>query len=477
VEIDEVAARLVRRYWTVVMLCVLVPIAAVSLVTLRQPPLYAADARIITSSVVPSSSAESAGIVSQVQGIATSRSVAAAALLRAGASRNLTDFINNNISVTGLGSSQVVDLTVTDGNPQVARTVAGALASEVTSSVNRVGQSGLKAALIAIDDQIVKLSQERAALAQRLVLHGANQQLQAKLAGLDEVIANFTGDRGRLLIEASTQGLATVIDAPAHNVRPESKALPQKLGLAGLLGLVAGILIASLVETIRPTVPGAQRVGQRLGAPLLGQLSAEGRRGVRTADLEQLALRVRLAAAHLDVSTVVVTDLSDGGRLDDMCHTLQRALPRDPATGRDPFTGALSPDIVATGSSNGTATEPAGTATARPATLLKNHSPAAGPPPLRIYPLGRMNAVAGTGPGQVGLLVLAAPVTKASDVAELADLATSSGWPVLGVAAVPRRARRMPGGSWRTRQDPPVPPPPAGNAEQPLDSHSDRESR
>lgn len=465
-EIDEVAARLVRRYWAVVVLCIAVPLGAVGMITLRQPPMYAADARIITSSVVPGSSSESAGIVSQVQGIATSRSVAAEALFKAGASRNLTDFINNNISVTGLGSSQVVDLTVTDRNPQVARQVTAVLASEITSSLNRVGQSGLNAALKAIDDQIVRLSQERATLAQQLVRHRASQQLQAKLAGLDEVLANFTGDRGRLLIQASTQGLAAVIDAPARVVQPESKALPQKLGLVALLGLVAGILIAALVETIRPTIPGAQRVGQRLGAPLLGQLSAEGRRGVRTADLERLALRIRLAAAHLDVSSVVVADIGNGGRLDDLCHTLQRALPRDPVGGRDPVTGVLAPGIVATG--NGTLTsEPTGTAAARPGTLLRSHNLAAGPPPLRIYPLGRMSAVAGTGPGQVGLLVLAGPVSRVSDVAELTDLATSSGWPVIGVAAVPRRSRRARDGIGPLRSAAPSEPAPAGNAEHP----------
>lgn len=45
-EIDEVAARLVRRYWAVVVLCIAVPLGAVGMITLRQPPMYAADVRI-----------------------------------------------------------------------------------------------------------------------------------------------------------------------------------------------------------------------------------------------------------------------------------------------------------------------------------------------------------------------------------------------------------------------------------------------
>ena len=115
------------------------------------------------------------------------------------------------------------------------------------------------------------------------------------------MIANFTGDRSRLLIQAGTLGLATVIDQPALPARPESKAAVQKLGLAGLLGLVAGILIASIAETVRPTVPGARRVSRRLGVPALGQLSGADMNGARTPALGELALRFRLAAAHADL--------------------------------------------------------------------------------------------------------------------------------------------------------------------------------
>jgi uncharacterized protein involved in exopolysaccharide biosynthesis len=122
--------------------------------------------------------------------------------------------------------------------------VARALATAATDSLNHVGQSGLESALKAIDDQIVKLSQQRATLAQQLTQEPRNQQLQAKLAGLDEVIANFTGDRGRILIQASTQGLAGVIDAPARPAHPVPSALPQKLGLAAPLGVVAAIRCA-----------------------------------------------------------------------------------------------------------------------------------------------------------------------------------------------------------------------------------------
>jgi hypothetical protein len=95
--------------------------------------------------------------------------------------------------------------------------------------------------------------------------------------------------------------------------RPQSTASAQKLGLAALLGLVAGILIVSVAEILRPTVPGARRVSRRLGVPMLGQLGKEDLTGTRTAAVGELALRLRLVTAHADLRTIALVDV-DGKR-------------------------------------------------------------------------------------------------------------------------------------------------------------------
>ena len=96
----------------------------------------------------------------------------------------------------------------------------------------------------------------------------------------------------------------------------ESKALPQKLGLAGLLGLVVGILLAAIAEMIRPTLPGSQRVSRRLDVPMLGRLIDPELRAQHEPDFASLALRVRLAASHADVSTVALVDVDVDGERD-----------------------------------------------------------------------------------------------------------------------------------------------------------------
>jgi capsular polysaccharide biosynthesis protein len=438
VEIDEVAARLLRQYWALMLLCIALPLLVIGVTVAKQPSMYAASARIVSGSTVPASTAQADAIVSQIQGIATGRTAAAKALRAAGVTRNLNDFVAGNISVSGLGGSQVVDLTVTDRNPRVAATVARVLATEVVASMNNVGQGGLSAALKAIDQEIVRLSEQHGVAAAQATAEPGNQELQAKLAGLDQVIANFSGDRSRLLIQASTQGLATVIDEPAVPPQPESNALTQKLGLAGLLGLVAGILIASIAETIRPTVPGARRVSRRLGAPTLGQLRSADMHGEHTPDLENLALRLRLAATHADVSTVTLVDVNGEQDLADLAYGLERSLEASDAV------AALAGTA---GGSNHQGSLGGGPALDA-AVLVKGGQLTAENQALHVYPMAQMKHPAGM--GRVGMLVVSGPVARVSRIMALDDLVMSSGWPIIGVVGVPpvrrdlvrRRGRR-----------------------------------
>lgn len=441
VEIDEVAARLLRQYWAVLVVCVVLPLIAISYLTAKQPAVYAASARIITGNEVPQTSAAADAVANQVQAIATGRSAVTLALQAAGAKRNLSSFTGNDIAVSGLGSSQVIDLTVTDRSPQVAQQVARVLSDEVVTSINNVGQSGLRAALAANDHEIVRLSQERADLATKAAAAPQNQQLQAELAGIDEVIANFTGDRSRLLIQAGTLGLATVIDEPALPARPESKASAQKLGLAALLGLAAGILIVSVAEILRPTVPGARRVSRRLGVPTLGQLSAEDLTGAGTPAVREMALRLRLVAAHTGLRSIALVDVDGKRDLGPLAAALTksvRSAAADGALGHPGLDGGSTGHQQWTGPGAGASAGPGPGLLVQPRALATDHAT------LHIYPLTQMKRVAET--AHVGIVVLSGPVARVSLITALHDLAESSGWPIAGVIGVPRLRR------WRARR-------------------------
>jgi capsular polysaccharide biosynthesis protein len=439
VEIDEVAARLVRQYWALLVAGILLPLVVVTLTVARQPDVYAADARIITSSEIPVAASQADAIVSQVQGIATGPTSASQALRKAGVRVNLADFLAKNVSVTGLGTSQVVDVVVSDLNPVIAQKAAGVLAAEVVTALNRVSQGGLSAALTVTDADIVRLTENRSAVAAQLSADPQNQQLQAKLAGLDQVIANFTGDRSRLLIQASTQGLAAIIDQPRLPQAPQSKALAQKLGLAALLGLVLGILLAAVAETIRPTVPGVRRVSRRLSAPMLGSLTDEDLRGKCTPNFDNLALLLRLAATHAGVPKVALVDVGGERQLGELAELLTHAMPA-PSPARAGTAAANGSD---TGNRPGRAT--AGHPESGGTTLMMERAPTVNECAFGVYSLEQLQRQAET--GLAGIVVLAGPVARVSRVSAMDDLAVSAGWPIIGVVGVPGQRRRW----WRVR--------------------------
>lgn len=432
-EIDEVAARLVRQYWVLLAICLIAPLAIVGTLVMRQPIMYAADARIITSSEVPVSASEADAIVSQVQGIATGPTALNQALRKAGVVGN---FPARNVSVVGLGTSQVVDVTVTDGNPRVAQRVAQFVATEVVNSLNKVGQSGLSEALSAIDTEIVSLTEQRSTLAAQVTQDPHNQTLQSKLSGLDQVISNFTADRSRLLIQASTQGLATVLDQPTLPRAPESKALAQKVGLAALLGLVLGILLSAIAEMVRPTVPGARRVSRRLGAPMLGSLTDADLQGDRTPHTDGLVLQLRLAAVHAGVSSVALVDMDGTRPLDRLADMLTGAMPSVPAV--------PAAEVPPPAAENGSGSAVAGSAGPGAAAVLTELLHATDKRALRVLSLHQLQRRVSGGPA--GIVVLSGPVASVSRISALDDLSVASGWPIIGVVSVPRLRRR-----WRGR--------------------------
>jgi capsular polysaccharide biosynthesis protein len=431
VEIDEVVARLVRQYRALLVVCVVVPLCIVAEIVARQPAVYSADARIITSSQVPLTAAAADGIVSQVQGIATGWKAISQAFRQAGVHRDIGNFIGHDLTVAGLGTSQVVDLTVTDPNPQVAQSVSRALAGQVVSVLNRVAASGQAATLTAIDAEIVRLTENRAILAAAAAAKPKSQQLQAKLAGLDQVIANFTSDRQRIL--ESTQGLASVIDEPGLAVQPDSKALAQKLSLAGLLGLVFGILLASIAETIRPSVPGSRRVSRRLGAPTLGRLTDDDLGGRRSPAVDNLVLRIRLAASRAAVSTVALVDIDGDGDLDQLARDLEQSMPlASQLAGGEPTASAAEKQ-------NGHADAVSGAGSAA-STLVMDKLPVVQIPAIRVRPIAQIQRQSDL--GGVGIVVLAGAVARVARLAAVDDLVASSGWPILGVVDVSQLSKR-----------------------------------
>ncbi|MER7004888.1 hypothetical protein ABT297_17845, partial [Dactylosporangium sp. NPDC000555] len=273
-EVSEVAMRLVRRYWAVLLPAVLLPVLLTAVYVTNQPARYTAGGRVVASATVPRSLAEAAAVVSQVRAIATSPDVVRRGLEPAHLPRDAGAVVDA-VTVTGLGSSALVEIAYTDRDPAMAQRVAAALVTAVAGQLDALRAGALPGTIQDLNRQLTDLTAKRAPIAAQAQASPRDPVAQNHLAGMDRLIADLTADRDRLSQDAATAGRATVVDAPAVPSRPDPSGLPGRLAIAGFAGLAAGLILAGLNEIARPRVSGATQVGRVLRAPGLGRLDAD----------------------------------------------------------------------------------------------------------------------------------------------------------------------------------------------------------
>ncbi|MES9535845.1 hypothetical protein [Actinomadura sp. NPDC000600] len=451
-EIDEVAARVVRSYWAVLLVMTVLPLVLVGLVMSGREPPYTAGARLQASSRATDAAPGDAGVsivVSQVKAFATSENLLSGVLRRQRLDRS-TVKTAKAIEVTGLGTSTVVELSVKDRDPEVARRLADAIGAAVVQEINESNQGSIRRQMADIDKRVRKLEKDLGPLARR-----AGRQPDPDIGAANErervqaELTDLRSNRSDLQTQLSSAGTASVVQ-PAV-LAPRRNPVVMTAAIAGLVGLVGGILIAVVTEMARPTIPGQRRVARRLGVPLLGWAD---RGPARLADLGR---RVRLAAKKEGVGRVVlvgapgplpadlVSSVASAVYGDDT--KIVKARPGDDAPdgdhGEDGGTDGPSLNSKGPGGKTSTSVVRAGAGTGV-MTKKSEISPSEVRRPAPVRRLCQVHAFEEIDPGsddEVGVVVVVGPVTRVAGLETVRDLVAASGWPLLGVVAASRKIK------------------------------------
>ena len=166
----------------------------------------------------------------------------------------------HEITVAPLGSSAIMMLTVTDRSPQVAVALAGSLASAVVSALNQLGIKD-DPELAALSKTNSQLTTRRNQLLSQLGSTNASnastsvpvQSLLSQLGAVEQQLANNEAESQQVLATLTTETGASVVSVPT-SATGASRHVASYGALAALLGLVLGLLIATIREVIRPTV-------------------------------------------------------------------------------------------------------------------------------------------------------------------------------------------------------------------------------
>jgi hypothetical protein len=330
-------------------------------------------------------------------------------------------------------------IAVTNTSRQQAIDLAGLLANAVVIQLNNLGVKD-NPELAALAKTHNQLSARRDQLLAQLSHNNSNastsvsvQSLLSQLGATEQELATNESQSQQVLASLTTETGASVVSIPTF-ATGVSRHMAVDGALAGLLGLVVGLLFAALREVMRPTVAEPAAGARELGAVLLG--NSEERRGKIVRLDPDLPERLSLAAHRAGVLTIVLTGPGSRARLGTLAARLRAALPapeRADARARARVAGRLDYDETST---NGDAR--------RPAIVGGEHRTAdfTGPrakPQATVVTLEDIQL--GAPPPDAALVVALPKFAPHSALDQAADLGLTADWPILGVIGIRRRGR------------------------------------
>jgi capsular polysaccharide biosynthesis protein len=416
-ELRELGDRLFRLHAKLIIGLMLLGVLAALAINLQVHRQYQASALLVIGAPDPQSVAEATALANTASGIATGPQMINRAIAQARASRSELA-VASAVSVQAIGSSGVLNLTVTDPDPHVAVRLANALAAGVVQTRIALAQSDLAPALqnltqqeTQIAVQIQHLNSEITALTARSatlrpgVARTATarrlRSLQASRSALEGQAAQLAVQRNDLAVQQGPR--ATVIDKAITAVSSPGRSLLDVL-LGAVLGLVLGIACAAGWEALQPRLVGAVAISRATGVPLLGEMTTPPDSWT-LASLPDAGTYVELAADSQQVHEVRFAVLDPGGRHGARVRMLAGPLRQ-----------------LRLGSGRGTNLLVATTHDGHPA-----ESAAA------ADPLAPAASLDGSPPPRIGLVAAIPRVLKLADVDALTNFIWISGWTLLGV--------------------------------------------
>jgi len=303
-----------RRRWTIVQAIAVAGLAAAFL-SLRQQPLYRATASVFLAgnSVAAGLDATDAnlGASERARLAQTDADLARAPEILRATARGVragsltTGELLRHSSVSPRATADVLDVRVTDASPARAQALATEYARQFTRYRQHVETAAIETARRRLDTRIEELHAVHAPAATLAALRARSRDL---------------------LAEETLVGPEALLVRPAASAVQTQPRTVRNVALGAALGLIGGILLAFLRESLDTRFRRTEEIGEIVGAPLLGRLREPSRRLRASDELVMLAepygadaeafriLRANVEFASVDRSAValMVTGAVDG---------------------------------------------------------------------------------------------------------------------------------------------------------------------
>jgi capsular polysaccharide biosynthesis protein len=388
---------------------------------------YTSSTRLVLDTSDPKTQPEAAAIGDIAQAIATSPAQVKAALAAAHVEgRDAADIARQHVVVSALGSSGIVELSVSDPDRRAAAAIANALAQRVITTRLEVTRGHATAVQRDVDSQIARLSRRIAdanAKIGALSAPTARGQAQRDRDFLVEQRSVLESQRASLASTGALDSQPAVISAASVPQKADSSGTLADIILGAILGLILGVGLVGLIETLRPTLVDGEAVGDELGVPVLGSLSRPPDEALDLDEIARVAARLRLAARSVGARHIGLVSPRTGLDLRLLAHQLEASLVASVS-----HFEAMPPVLEHITSAGELVHGPAGSESGAAGHV------AAGPPTLRIRAYDPQNPAMANGTVIALVVVSPSPIAKAA-LADTGQLLRVSGTPLLGVVS------------------------------------------
>lgn len=407
--LDEIFRRLVRAHLLLLVVCLVAPVAAVAYYEARASQTWVATVRLQVAATAPSSATQADALSSRVLALATTPYLVGQALRGADLPGNATTIVDHDISSRRLGESPVVELSVQNPSRKLARAEVQAIARRVVTFMNDGNQRAFRAQLAAVRAQLATAVAARDRQARTLARRLTPSPLeQAQLADAQAAVDRLNTTAAQLEVTDATRDLVVLINGEQPQLVRTSSGLVPRSALAGLLGLLLGISLAVLLETLRPRAAGVRSVARALGAPVIAR-GAQGSGALHQA--------LTLACRRQGVDTVALVGV------DATSETIARRLLAELRTVEGEVRRRSSERVGGRGDNQGRDHDRDDRTTPDPALAR-----------VRFCTLGEVSA---TEEVSAGLLVVSVGSPLQRDVESVADIVQTTRWPVIGIVDPP----------------------------------------
>lgn len=334
-DINEILQPL-RRWWWLLLLTTVIAATSSYFVSLQQPPMYQSRATLMIGRTINNPNPTSVEISLEQQLAITYANIANREPLRDATKQALGLNWLPDYTVSVLPNTQLIEVVVSDTDPQRAQIVAYEISSQLierspttVDQEDQEQQAFIREQLDILQGQITETQDEIANLKLELgELTSAREiaDTQSEIQSLQNVLSSLQSNYANLLSNSESGAIntLTMIEEPNLPTRPVGSQQLLTVGLSAAVGFSLAAAAAYLLEYLDKTVKTEEEIKRITKAPILGHIPAISKETNKwtfvsqqprspTADAFR-TLRTNIDLLGSDLRTVLVTStaISEG---------------------------------------------------------------------------------------------------------------------------------------------------------------------